>query len=819
MAQEQKSVQPLEEVISSIEKEIPYTFTYADKIIEGIKIVPPSSGLSLDQTLNYLRKETHLMFTVVSGNFISINRSNETLTLCGTIKDSYGNPVNRATLIATSNSTITNQEGNFELTVQNRSEQITVSHVSFESAHLLPSQFIEGECLEVFLKPKLLDLQQITLTNYITKGIDKSTEGNFSINFSDFGSIPGLIETDVLQTIQELPGIQSSDETVSNINIRGGTHDQNLILWDGIKMYQSGHFFGLISIFNPNLTSKAVLIKNGTNAEFGDAVSGTINISSDENVQEDFSLGIGLNLINADVYSDIPIGKKSSIQVSARKAISEFWESFAYTKYFERIAQDNELDNEGRVIENSNLEFDFYDTNLTYKYQISDKDKLRLNFFLVNNNLVFEENDIVNSEFSSRQSSISQSNLAAGIWYQREWNPKFMTALQLYETDYTLKATDAILSDSRRSQQENSVSESSAKLNSRYQVNKTIAWNNGYQFTETGITNLVSVDNPVFVNQTVRVIRTHSVFSQLDYLSKNKKRLLNLGLRYTYNDKFGSSIFEPRLTFNQKIGNYFNFEILGEFKHQYSSQQINLQNEFLGVEKRRWVLADGAEIPVIEGKQISTGIQYHRKGWLVSGEGYIKQVDSITAKSQGFRNKYQGSVATGSYQVYGLDLLINKRLKNISTWLSYTYAKNEYIFNALEDFQFPNNIDITHSFSAGASYEKNKLKCSLGAKWHSGLPTTRPQNDTPASEDNTILYQDANSDTLRPYFRLDASIVYEFGLSHKTTAHTGFSVWNITNNDNVISNYYTLNENDNIPMERTVNALRLTPNLVFRVSF
>ena len=99
-------------------------------------------------------------------------------------------------------------------------------------------------------------LEEVVVTNYLTKGITKLNDGSTIVKPESFGILPGLIEPDILQTIQALPGVLSIDETVSNINIRGGTHDQNLFLWDGIKMYQSGHFFGLISAFNPYTTKQ-----------------------------------------------------------------------------------------------------------------------------------------------------------------------------------------------------------------------------------------------------------------------------------------------------------------------------------------------------------------------------------------------------------------------------------------------------------------------------------------------------------------------------------------------------------------------------------
>ena len=103
---------------------------------------------------------------------------------------------------------------------------------------------------------RIQSLEEIVITNYLTSGITKLNDGSLTIKPKTFGILPGLIEPDVLQTIQAIPGIISTDETVSNINVRGGTHDQNLLLWDGIKMYQSGHFFGLISAFNPHTTKR-----------------------------------------------------------------------------------------------------------------------------------------------------------------------------------------------------------------------------------------------------------------------------------------------------------------------------------------------------------------------------------------------------------------------------------------------------------------------------------------------------------------------------------------------------------------------------------
>ncbi|MFD2565396.1 TonB-dependent receptor plug domain-containing protein [Aquimarina rubra] len=811
---EVKEPLPLIDVLTQIETKFSYQFTYADDTIKDIFVSAVPKDVSFDQVLDFLRKETGLKFTVVNDTFIAINKGNQSFFICGFIKElNKEQALSGVTIRGKKTSTISNEKGYFELEVFDRKEIVIISHLGFRTISRIISSFVGDTCTPIYLTPKTEILAEVILKNYLTKGINKTDDGAFQIDYDEFGILPGLIEADVLQTIQALPGIQSADETVSNINIRGGTHDQNLILWDGIKMYQSGHFFGLISIFNPSITRKATVIKNGTDVEYADGISGTILMNTDTRINSDFKSTIGVNLINADIFADIPVGKKSSVQVSARKAINEFLETPTYEQYFDRISQDSEIGDNNET----DIGFDFYDINLRWNWKISEKDFVRINFLGISNELVFTENATINSVNTSRQSSLNQNSIAGGIWYQRNWNDKFTTTLQVYETDYTLKSENADLQNQQRFLQENIVSETGVKLNTRYVLKDHITWLNGYQLMETGVSNLNDIDNPVFRRNRVRVIRNHSVFSQIGYKGRNIRNSVNVGIRYSFNEKFNTHIIEPRFSYNQKFLNYFNFEILGEFKHQNTSQIINFQNDFLGIEKRRWVLANDEDIPVIKGKQVSAGLQYNRKGWLISSEGYHKIVEGITARSQGFQNQYEFVTAIGEYTVTGVDFLVNKRFRNLSSWLGYSYANNQYTFEAFEENRFPNNIDITHSFNLGVAYTIKDLKVSAGLNWHSGLPTTRPEFQNEVSN-NEINYNPANSSRLPEYMRLDISATYDFELTKKLKCHAGISVWNFSDRNNTISNYYRIDQ-DNQPKEIVNSSLGITPNATFRVSF
>ena len=668
---------------------------------------------------------------------------------------------------------------------------------------------------------KIEYLEEVLVTNYLTKGISLKNDGTVTIKPNEFDILPGLIEPDILQTIQALPGVSSVDETVSNLNIRGGTHDQNLILWDGIKMYQSGHFFGLISAFNPYLTNQVNVTKNGTSAQFGDGVSSTVDMRLDNNLNDDFSGGIGFNLIQADAFAKIPLSNKLELQVSARRSITDLIETPTYNQYFDRIFQDTDVTNNQTEINNTittNEAFYFYDFSTKVLYDISKKDKLRFSFLTINNNLDYLEEANINDTPEALSSGITQFNLAGGLEYKRTWNDVFSSSLHVYASNYNLKATNYDLINDQRLIQENEVLDTGFKLHTNYSFNPNLKWLNGYQFNETGISNLQDVNNPLFRSFIKEVVRSHSGFSELTFKSKNLNTNIKVGARGNYFEKFDEFLIEPRLSFSQRFLNYLRFEVLGEFKNQTTSQIIDLQNDFLGIEKRRWVLANNESIPIIKSKQASAGLHYKKNNLLISAEAYFKDVEGITTRSQGFQNQYQFVNAIGNYQIKGIDFLINKQFTNASTWLSYSYSKNDYSFDTLNDGNsFPNNVDLRHALTFAGTYTLNNLKFALGVNWHTGKPTTTIEEGNEIV-DNEINYNLPNNDNLDDYLRTDFSTTYNFDFGPNTKAKIGLSIWNLLNKKNTLNTYYTINDDDTVS-EIENQSLGITPNVSFRVNF
>lgn len=815
-AQESTTSEPLEQILIQVTRSLGYRFNYAPATIEGIELVPPKPGLTIKEILNYVSRETGLQFSELPNNFIAIRPLNR--ILCGTIIDeTTQRPLPFATVQSNTQAVITDEKGYFELEITGVKEQISVRFIGYSSFVRQLGNFKPGACIDIALRPQQLKLPEIVVYDYLIRGIDQLDDGSYSIDFNRFSILPGLIDTDVLQAVQAFPGIQSVNETVSDINIRGGSNDQNLILWDDIKMYQSGHFFGLISMFNPMITQNVSLRTNGSPTYLTDGVSGTISMETEDRLNQDFSGSLSANFIDVSGFVDTPLGERSSLQIAARKAINDFVESPTYTEYFSRISQDTEVENNEADVVNSDKSFDFYDTSIRWLWKISDSDHLRLNFIYANNELIFNENAVISNDTETRESSLEQGTLAAGLNYKRQWNDKIDSELQVYNTDYKLQAINANIFNDQRFLQENKVSETAARLNTNLRFNNRLQWSLGYMFTETKVTNLDDVDDPVFRRLEGNVLRVHSGFTALAYSSENRASVARIGLRYNYLDKFRRHLLEPRLSFNQRIGNGFNVELLGEFKHQNTSQVVNFQNDFLGIEKRRWQLSDDEDIPVITSKQGSAGLSFNRSGWLIKAVGFYKEVEGITTQSQGFQNQYEFTNAIGRYTAKGLDLLVRKQLNHLTAWLGYSHLNADYYFQTLPEQEFPSNYDITHALTLGLTYETSRLRLATGWNWRTGKPTTLPDSQEPVIN-NTVNFQASNSTRFTDYMRVDLSTLYALCNGPNTKAQIGFSIWNILNRENSVSQFFRPDSMGEVNAF-SQNSLGLTPNVVIRVDF
>jgi hypothetical protein len=585
-----------------------------------------------------------------------------------------------------------------------------------------------------------------------------------------------------------------------------------------MRIFQTGHFFGLISAFNPSLSQEITISKNGSSAFFGESVSSLVTISSRSNTIEETHSSLSSNLISAEFFSKIKVSDKANVTVAGRRSLTDFFSSPTYKNYSNRIFQNTVITdlNDNQIINyNNDVDFYFYDVSLQYQQKIGTKNELNIDFLVIENSLDF--NQTVSN--LSENSKLTQENFGSSFRWKTNWNKNNFTEITAYLSQYDLKSNNKSIENDQVLSQRNKVLDYSLKIKNSNKLSSSFTLNSGYQFNETGVTNFDEINLPIFSRKITNVLLTHAGIVEGIYEPESKKTLINAGLRVNYFDKFNEFVLEPRLQFNQSLTSSIRLEILAEQKSQTLSQIIDLQQDFLGVEKRRWTLANNSTIPIQKSNQFSIGFNFKKNNWLITLDNFYKKITGITTSSQGFQNQFELEKSVGNYQVFGTEFLIQKSFNRFYTWLSYSFNDNKYDFNQLTNSNFPNNFEVTHAISWAGIYEWKQVKFALGTKWHTGRPITTPIAFTVTETEPNILYNSPNNSKLEDYFQVNFSASKKWNLNDTMKLETAVSVLNLLNTKNSINRFYRVNSANNSVESVDTFSLEMTPNFNIKLNF
>lgn len=823
--------------LQEIENKYDVRFSYRNSDLEAALVLRLKSIQSLPEMISYLRLNTNFNYTILDDkNIAIIARGKTTNNVCGRLVGDRGEPIAEAYIIDAKAgiNTVSDQDGFFSLMEVGVDAILSIQHLGYEEK-LIPASYFNDEkpCKNAFLNSKIEWLEEVIVQNVLTSGLNLKSDGSLVIKTKDYGMLPGLIEPDVLQIVQKLPGIESINETVSTINIRGGTNDQNLVLWDGIKMYQTGHFFGLVSSMNPYLTEEINVYKNGVSAQYGDGVSGMLDFKTSRKLPAKMKGGVGINLINADAYLLTPLTKNIGIQISGRRSLNNLFNTPTYDEYFKRAFQDSKALTKNNLNPTDNFSssesFNFYDLNAKLFLDFNENIKFRFSVFKFDNTLSIKESirivdtdDDDDDNNESKTSRLEQENVALGLEGLIRLNERWRLDLNAYYTNYNLDAVNFDLRSNQSLKQKNEVLETSAKVNLNYFWNNQINFNIGYQVVETGITNLQEVNNPFFSSSIKNVLTEHAAYAETNYFTTFGFKT-SAGVRASFIEDLDEWIFEPRLNMYQKLSPAFSLQLMGDLKHQTTTQTIDLQEDFLGVEKRRWTLANGEDFPVVHSRQASFGVNYSQKNWIINLTGFLKSVDEITSVNQGFQDQLQFQKLEGKYDIKGVEILVDKKIHDFSVSASYAYKDNHITFDSLTPSRIPNNQDVRHSLSLVSTYKLKNFKFSFGYQWRTGKPFTEPNPDEPISNPGafqTINFQSPNSSTLPDFSRADFSADYQFFIG-RFRAVAGLSILNVLDENNILNSYFTIQTRNTISSVQRIDnqSIGFTPNVSFRLFF
>ena len=306
------------EALDILESKNKIVFSYDNEIVENKNVSLDSGDYSLQKILELLCVQASLHFEFIDNQYVlltPIASNNKLDYLCGYIKDGKtGEPIQVASVYTASfeSSTETDSTGYFRIDLSADDNKVLVSYLGYSPFAIALAYASNSPCQIYNLIPQTITFETVILKEYLADGISQSESANtVVIKPQEMDVLPGSVEKDALAAISFLPGITSPSESLDGIFVRGGTPDQNLILWDGIPLYHTSHFFGTISAFNPNIIDRVNIFRSGIGSEYGGRVSSVIDIHSKEEITEKFRFGAGFNLTHLHFDFDIPLWKNS----------------------------------------------------------------------------------------------------------------------------------------------------------------------------------------------------------------------------------------------------------------------------------------------------------------------------------------------------------------------------------------------------------------------------------------------------------------------------------------------------------------------------
>ena len=665
-------------------------------------------------------------------------------------------------------------------------------------------------------KTKVNELDIVVVRSYLTKGIRKINNGSYTLSPYKLGVLPGLVEPDVLESIQLLPGVLSPNETATGFFVRGGASDQNRLIWDGINIYHKGHLFGMISPFNPNITSKIKFINKGSHARYGERLSSVIDMSSNSNISQTVKAQLGFNGLNGDALIEVPIIRdKLNIQGSLRQSYTDKLETFTFNQLADKVFESTKIKNS----ENENNEFSFVDYNLKLNFKPNKNNSLYASMISIDNQLDYILNDAENNKrFNDK---LVSSNMGYGLGWKVKWNKNTTQNTTAFFSDYKLnynfitREGDTQISDFEK---RNTIFDSGVSSEVIFDRSKASKLTIGYQYALKDVAYaFLNTTNLSFILDTEQnIIQTHSLYGQYDY--KNPKIFdLSFGLRSAYFNELDAVRLEPRLVIYKSLTKNLKFQGSAEIKNQIISEIDETILSDLSLENRLWRLADGNAFPIINSRQVSAGFIYIKKGLSIDIDTYYKKLNNITALSLGFLNPDNSSFNIGQRNIIGLDVFAQKQFNGFNSWLSYSLNQSHSRFENLNNNKdFTSKSNVIHSVSAALNYKLDGFQFALGWKWQTGKPYTIANDSSDGLEFNDGI----NTGELPIYHRLDLSSTFNFKMSkhNKLRGKIGLSIRNIYNRKNLISKEYRGNNSINEPIELIEKlSIGITPNLMFRM--
>ncbi|MBN2166048.1 MAG: TonB-dependent receptor plug domain-containing protein [Marinilabiliaceae bacterium] len=827
-------------LLKHIEDKSGVIFSYTNKVCTYKKVVLSKSKASVKEYLDQIFVNCFVQYYELNNKIVilPIDIRDLDYNIKGFVKDSITGEVLIGANIYDINASIgsvTNDYGFYSFTTSGGEVFVGCSYIGYNS--IRKAIKLTRDTIISFNLAPLPALKEIPIVGQNSySGIRSSQTSIVDVPVNQLQNVPSFFgEMDLIKMIQLFPGVKTGTEGFSGLYVRGGGHDQNLILLDEVPVYNMEHLFGFFSVFNPDAINSVKLIKGGFPAKYGGRLSSVLDIIMLEGNKDKLNKMVSLGLLSSKLSIDGPLkNDKTTYSLSFRRTF--------YDLIVEPLQEKN----------SDNNRYYFFDLNAKVNHRFSNKSRLFISAYWGHDNLNSDYNfksiskTIINQDYLGDDLRLSDKinagwgNIIVSTRWNYVYNTKLFSNTTLSFTNFnffTSQDRDYYVDDTWNTitQSYNSgIKDLMAKIDFDYFPKNShhIKFGVNYIYHQffPGI-EIVQSDNisgekndTTIGGEMIDGAEIHGYIQDDFVLSSLLK--VNAGVHFSsyrtgLNNYFSA---EPRLSVRFLVTQRFalksSLSFMSQYVHLLRTANISLPSDL-------WLPVTD-KIKPMSARQVSFEGNYEfLPGFNLSAELYYKksynELDYF--ESQSFfdlSTSWSDKLTSGNTESYGLEMLVQRNIGSWSGWLGYTYSKSISVFPGLNDGNpFWANNDRRHDISMFLSHSfSQNIDANMTWSFSSGKPITLADEKYFAPELPTVPsigsgfsenFSEKNRYRMPNYHRLDV------GVNFKKNKYWGKRVWsigvmNLYGRQNPFFLYFSDNFNENTgESNRTLNQFSLFP--------
>ena len=802
------------EVLTELSSTYGLRFSYSNNFVPlQQKVQLKAEEQPLHQVLDGMFQGTNVHYSLIGEQIVLKPASQkegspqkEQFTISGYVSDAAsGEALTGASITAGSAGASANTYGFYSLPLASAAFRLQVRYLGYEPMELQLPALGKDTTISFQLKALAYELQEVGVM--ARKATDLKEANLLSIRGEEMKQLPRLMgEADAIKAIQLMPGVMAGREGSSDLIVRGGSPDQNLILLDGVPVYNVSHLLGTFSVFNPDAIKNVDLIKGGFPAPYGGRLSSVVDVQLKEGNNQRFAGEGALGLISSKLLLEGPIkNEKTSYLIAARRT------------YLDLITATL-----GALSGESLTSYNFYDLNGKINHTFSPNDRLFLSVYAGQDKFSSRQEISRNKIQEDQKFGMQWGNITSALRWNHVFSPRLFSNLTLTHSRYSFEQGTRLhireeryleeLSTERRVDYNSSIKDWGAKADFDYAAHQkhSIRFGGSYTFHNFRPESVrVQADSISLTSDSFSLIQAHEFYAYAeDRIQLNKQIQASAGAHFSgfaVNGTFYKSL-QPRLAlgyaFSDRLSINTSFATMAQYLHLLSNTSTGTPTDIWvpATDKvkpqRSWQATLGAAALLAQNQLELTAELYYKDMKDVAefkdGSNFVNDF-LRSGPETNFANfvapPYETRIVSGRGWSYGSEWMLRKRQGKTTGWIGYTLA---WSWRQLEGINFnqkyPYTYDSRHNISIVVNHQLTE-KLSIGGNWvyHTGFVTTLPSasykayNEPFYDPDGSTPYIETvdyigerNNYRMPAYHRLDLS------MTHTKKKRWGERSWNIS---------------------------------------